>query len=347
MRSPAAASSPTCSTTGTRRSYPKVTSRAARSGAPSIAGRDDDGRRSRNRDTGPSSGSQMPAAASRGPSSARTEPGDPNAIGVPSRPSARTRSAIGQAALARCSTSTIVARRAARNAVSCSKKRTAPSGSRLAVGSSRTRRPGRAAITPASARRCRWPPESSRVGRRPDPRRPTSSSATGTRSCIASRGHARFSSPNATSSSTRSITTCRVGSWKTRPARAARPPGGNARVSMPSTVSDPRHSPGSSRGIRPDSASPSVLLPDPEGPTTRREAPAGTWNSSPSRAALVDPRYVNPKSCARTSAGCAASTIATVRWGSRRGRRWAGVRGRWRSRRAGGARARRWPSRSP
>ena len=38
-----------------------------------------------------------------------------------------------------------------------------PAGSRFAVGSSSRMRPGRIASTPASASRCRWPPESAAV----------------------------------------------------------------------------------------------------------------------------------------------------------------------------------------
>ena len=49
----------------------------------------------------------------------------------------------------------------------------------------------------------------------------------------------RFSRPNATSSSTRSMTIWSDGSWKTSPATAASAPGSNAVVSWPLTVSEP------------------------------------------------------------------------------------------------------------
>jgi hypothetical protein len=52
-------------------------------------------------------------------------------------------------------------------------------------------------------------------------------------------------------------------------------------ASCPSIVSVPVHAPGISRGTRPASASANVLLPEPDGPMTSRQAPAGTSRSMP------------------------------------------------------------------
>ncbi len=79
----------------------------------------------------------------------------------------------------------------------------APWGSRSLVGSSSTKNSGCIASTPASTRRCFWPPERSagsrRLSRSPSP---TVLNATSSRPLIASTGTARFSGPNATSAST-------------------------------------------------------------------------------------------------------------------------------------------------
>ncbi len=105
----------------------------------------------------------------------------------------------------------------ARSTASRSAKARAPGGSRLAVGSSRTRRPGWGANAPARARRCCSPPESRAVRRRSNPTRPASARAAGTRARMAVGSQPRPSSPNATSSSARSMTSWLDGSWKTTP----------------------------------------------------------------------------------------------------------------------------------
>ena len=78
----------------------------------------------------------------------------------PSRSSASTRSASGQASSTWCSIRISVVEPDARSARNRANSAAAPSGSRFAVGSSRTRHPGDGASTPASARRCCCPPES-------------------------------------------------------------------------------------------------------------------------------------------------------------------------------------------
>ena len=231
-----------------------------------------------------SSGSHAPAATSRERDRASTSAGRPKSIGRPSGPSASTRSAMGHATSTRCSTMTMVTARDGRSAARRAANARAAGGSRLAVGSSRTRIPGRGASAPASASRCCWPPESFVVRRRSSPPRPTSTSASGTRASIASRGQPRLSSPNATSSSTRSITIWLSGSWNTSPTRAATSAPGAVTGSIPSTVSRPRHSPANSRGTRPASASASVLLPEPDGPTTSRHSPGSTSNETSANA---------------------------------------------------------------
>jgi hypothetical protein len=164
-----------------------------------------------------------------------------------------------------------------------------PPGSRLAVGSSRTRIPGTAASTPASASRCCWPPDSRLPRLRPRPSSPTARSASGTRASILPRSQPRFSSPNATSSSTRSMTICESGSWNTIPTRSARAAGSHVRVSVPSTSRLPSKAPAISRGTSPAIARPSVLLPDPEGPTTRSTCPGSRSNEMSDSAGRAAP----------------------------------------------------------
>ncbi len=212
-------------------------------------------------------------------------------------------SASGQAASTRCSTRTIVAARIARISASRARKAAAPAGSRLAVGSSSTRIPGSAASTPARASRCCWPPDRSRACRASNPASPTDARASGTRRRIRSSCQPRFSRPNATSSSTRSITIWTAGSWNTSPTAAASDAGSVADVSRPSTAREPVTVPGSSRGTRPATASPNVLLPDPDGPTTSRQSPGSSSTVTPWRAGPVAPRYVKPKSRARSAPG--------------------------------------------
>ena len=107
--------------------------------------------------------------------------------------------------------------RAARGAPRGSAKIAAvPAGSRCAVGSSRTSTPGprredARRARPVAARR----PRAGWSGAPRTPRGPTLASASGTRARIASRGHAEFSSPKATSSPTRSMTSWLAGSWST------------------------------------------------------------------------------------------------------------------------------------
>ncbi len=236
-----------------------------------------------------SAGSQTPAARSARPLRPITSSGGPRSTGRPSRPRTSRRSARRHASSTRCSTRMIVVP-AARSAASRSTKARAPSGSRFAVGSSRTSRRECGASAPARASRCCCPPDRVVDCDRPNPPRPTSSSAPGTRSCIACRCQPRFSRPNATSSSTRSITSWSPGSWKTTP-------------TGPPTSSTPSRRPGTSRPSSPARASTSVLLPDPEGPRTSRHSPGATSTSTSRNAASAAPAWVKPSARATTAPG--------------------------------------------
>ena len=143
-----------------------------------------------------------------------------------------------------------------------SMKVAAPVGSRFAVGSSRTSRPGSAARTPASARRCCWPPDRRRDRRRSWSPSPTASSAAGTRRCIAAtrpgsvlqaERHVILDPLHHELRATGPGTRHRPG-----PRRRAGP---RPRMSSPSRSSRPLTVPGTSLGIRPARASASVLLP--------------------------------------------------------------------------------------
>ena len=173
-----------------------------------------------------------------------------------------------------------------------SRTSSAPAGSRLAVGSSSSSRPGRRASAPARARRCCSPPESAAVGRSRAYGKPTRCSASSTRGQISSAGTPRFSSPNATSSPQRAITSWVCGSWKTMPTRS-RP----LRGSSPSISTVPSCSPESS-GSSPASAASRVLLPAPEGPSSSTRSPASIRRSTPRTAQARRPacRHPNPRS---------------------------------------------------
>ena len=83
----------------------------------------------------------------------------------PSGESTTTRSTTGSQVATRCSTTTSVAPVVSSTRATASRTSTTPAGSRFAVGSSSSSRPGRIASTPASARRWRCPPERALVGR--------------------------------------------------------------------------------------------------------------------------------------------------------------------------------------
>ena len=141
----------------------------------------------------------------------------------------------------RCSIRTIVVAPRARRCAPAARGRRRHRPDRGWPSARRGRGPrARGARTPASASRCCCPPESRRDAAtlearrarpRPAPRAPARASASG--------GQPRFSSPNATSSSTRSMTSCVAGSWKTRPTGGGQLGRLERRASAPPTFSDP------------------------------------------------------------------------------------------------------------
>ena len=227
-------------------------------------------------------GIQAPLRSSRLTASGPTASAGAKASWRPESSSSRTSSARGRAASRRCSIRTMVCRRTRARAAICSKVACIAGGSRFAVGSSRTSRPGPVARTSAIARRCFSPPESVIVPRRSKPDSPTCASASGTRVCIASRGQARFSSPKATSSSTRDMTIWLSGSWNTRPIRSPSRRAGVSATSRSPTRRAPFQVPGRTCGTRPARARAIVLLPEPEGPRTSRTRPGSSRNVRPS-----------------------------------------------------------------
>ena len=149
----------------------------------------------------------------------------------------------------------------------------APSGSRLAVGSSSTRRPGRGASAPASASRCCWPPDSRRDRRRSRPARPTVARTSGTRARMS------VTRPGAVLQPERDVVLDplhdelrgRVLADDPDPRRDA--DRAEARMSCAVELERAGHR---GRDLARDQTrdrSASVLLPDPDGPTTSRTAP--------------------------------------------------------------------------
>ena len=126
----------------------------------------------------------------------------------------------------------------------------------------------------AAARRPRARPCVAPRGAPPRPRRAPAS----TRGQISSGATPRFSSPNATSFSTRVITTWSSGSWKTEATVPASSAGPCERVSSPPTSTRPEKRPPWKCGTRPASARSSVDLPLPDGPSSATTSPA--WSSS-------------------------------------------------------------------
>ena len=109
-------------------------------------------------------GTHTPRPARSAPRSANTRAGEPCAEAPPPGSRTTTRSASSTQPARRCSTSTQVAPVLASTAPTCSRSMRVPGSSSIAEGSSSSSSPGRSASTPASARRCRSPPDSREVG---------------------------------------------------------------------------------------------------------------------------------------------------------------------------------------
>ncbi len=206
----------------------------------------------------------------------------------------------------RCSTTTSVVERSATRRPTASRTSSTPTGSRLAVGSSRSNSPGRIASAPASASRCRWPPDSRSVLWSRGSARPTSARAVRTRGQISSRGTARFSSPNATSSPTRSRIVWASGSCMTRPQLP-----GLGRT--PSTVSDPASSPSSLLPRTPASAWSNVDLPAPEAPRSSTRSPGSMRSETPEVAQAARPACRQPQRERHTCAGLTQTSARASR----------------------------------
>ena len=224
-------------------------------------------------------------------------------------PSTTTRSTTGIQVRVRCSTTTTVAPPASAAAVTASRTSRTPSASRFAVGSSSRIRPGFIASTPASARRCFWPPDRVEVSCDTARFRPTEWRAVSTRGQIAARGTAKFSMPNATSSPTRDRITCESGSCSTIPMRPRRSAG-----RTPSTRRRPVSCPSSAPPSRPARPSSRVDLPEPDGPSTRTRWPASMSRSSSLTAQLFCPACCQPHCCAVTRAPTWVDAAAGIRW---------------------------------
>ena len=97
-----------------------------------------------------------------------------------------------------------------------------------------------------------------------------------TRGAISAGGAPTFSTPKATSSSTRPKTTWSSGSWKTVATTPARSAGRVRRVSCPPTSTRPWNRPPWKCGTSPARARTSVDLPEPEGPKTATTSPGSS-----------------------------------------------------------------------
>ena len=126
--------------------------------------------------------------------------------------------------------------------------------------------------------------------------KPTAASAASTTGQISAAGVARFSSPNATSSPARAMTSCVSGSCRTSPVRSRK-----SRGSRPSTVNRPSASPAWDGSRRPASAASSVLFPAPDAPSSNTRSPGSTTRSSPCKAWRRRPacRHPHPRASIR------------------------------------------------
>ena len=230
----------------------------------------------------PPPGSQMPASRIGRADRARTSAGGPTSIGRPSRPRARTTSASGQAIAARCSIRTIVVDRSSRRVGQ-------PLGQRRGSGRIEVRRrlvedeDARARGEHAGQRESLLLP--ARQGPRPALRSaassPTAASASGTRRCIAVRRPAPVleAERDVILDPLHDELGGRVLEHDPDPGRDGRSARGR-RCDLPSSRSSPSTVAGISRGTSPAMARASVLLPDPDGPTTSSVCPGSSSNAT-------------------------------------------------------------------
>src|SRR5688500_6760716 len=114
---------------------------------------------------------------------------------------------------------------------------------------------------------------------------------------MASVGTQWFSSPNATSSPARAMTSCVSGSWNTMPVTSRASCG-----ARPSTRSSPSDSPPPEGSRMPASAARSVLLPAPDAPSRSTRSPGSMRRSSPRTAQALRPACRQPQPLASTAA---------------------------------------------
>jgi len=217
------------------------------------------------------------------PGRAKNSPDGPSNLTLPcSR--ATTRSATSTSSIS-CVTTTIVMP-PARSRRTASSRSSRPAASSIAVGSSSTSTRRGTARTPASAVRCFWPPERRCGSLRRSFSRSNRASISSVRARILSEGHARFSRPNATSSSTCSATSWFSGFWKRTPTsrRTASRPASLSRSQPQTLASRPAES-----GASPPSTRARVDLPEPFGPTTAIVSPSPTVRSRPASASHSAP----------------------------------------------------------
>ncbi|AIU70177.1 hypothetical protein TEU_07435 [Thermococcus eurythermalis] len=180
-----------------------------------------------------------------------------------------------------------------------------PSGSSWDVGSSRTRWLGFIAITDAMASLCFSPPLRFGGNSSSRPLRPTTFRAHSTLPAISSRDRPRFSSANATSSSTVMLNSWLSGFWRTRPTIVESFETGVSVVLKVSpvrgslTMTSPENCPRIEFGIIPFSVSARVDFPLPLGPRIPMNSPSFIVRLTPLRADLSEWTYL--KETSRTS----------------------------------------------
>ena len=162
--------------------------------------------------------------------------------------------------------------------------------SRLPVGSSHRISPVSATMARAIATRCCCPPESCDGSRCACAARPTSSSAVATRSRRCAPDSRVSINGSSTLRATLSIGS-RLYCWNTKPTSAARQRESAASLAASMRSPRKRSSPASTRSMPPSRFS-SVLLPEPEGPITARNAPSAMSMSRRSKMVTVSsPRW--------------------------------------------------------
>ena len=188
----------------------------------------------------------------------------------------QTRVHNGATSAVRCVAKIVVIPKAVFRRLMMSRMPLVPRGSRWLVGSSRSSTCGCIAQKHASATRCFSPPESSEIRRSWKPCKPTCVSASSMRGAICSGGRARFSSPNAISSSTRVQKSCSSGFWNKSPTCRHVTAMGCSATFLPLRRTLPLSVPVEECGIKPFIVRSNVDLPQPVGPVSNTKSPDAT-----------------------------------------------------------------------